>query len=148
MRILVAIDFADSTGYLLAIARNTARAMGAEVFLLHVAEPDPSFVGYEAGPQVVREQVAHEFREQHRALQAFADDLRAAAIDATALLVQGPTAKTILGEAERLGAELIVMGTHGRSAVLDIVVGGVSHAVLRHSELPVLLVPMRKRKEA
>jgi nucleotide-binding universal stress UspA family protein len=143
MRLLVAVDFSHHTDHLLEVAKNTARATGAEVSLLHVAEPEPSFVGYEAGPQVVREQVAQEFREQHRALQEYADGLRSAGVSATALLVQGPTASTILGEAARLNAELIVMGTHGRSAVLDILVGGVSHAVLRETKLPVLLVPMR-----
>jgi nucleotide-binding universal stress UspA family protein len=145
MKLLVALDFADLTGRLLAVARNTARATQAEVFLLHVAEPEPSFVGYKAGPQVVREQVAHEFREQHRELQAHAEAMRADGIPATALLVQGPTAQTILAEADRLGVDLIVMGTHGRSAVLDMLVGGVSHAVLRQSPLPVLLVPVRRK---
>jgi nucleotide-binding universal stress UspA family protein len=143
MKLLVALDFADLTERLLAVAHNTARATQAEVYLLHVAEPEPSFIGYQAGPQVVREQVAHEFREQHRRLQSHAEALRGEGIPATALLVQGPTAQTILAEAARLGADLIVMGTHGRSAMLDLLVGGVSHAVLRQSPLPVLLVPVR-----
>jgi nucleotide-binding universal stress UspA family protein len=143
MRLLVAVDFAEKTERILAVASNTARATNADMYLLHVAEPDPSFVGFEAGPQVVREQVAQEFREQHRLLQDYAESLRTNGVDTTALLVQGPTAAMILSEAERLGADLIVMGTHGRSAVLDILVGGVSHAVLRQSKLPVLLVPIR-----
>jgi nucleotide-binding universal stress UspA family protein len=145
VRLLVAIDFADSTKRLLAVARNTAQATNAEVYLVHVAEPDPTFVGFEAGPQVVREQVAQEFREQHRALQAHAEEFRAAGVNTTALLVQGPTAKTILAEAARLNADLIIMGTHGRTALADILVGSVSHAVLRNADLPVLLVPVRKR---
>lgn len=44
----------------------------------------------------------------------------------------------------RLGVELIVMATHGRGAVFDLLVGSVSHAVLRDSRVPVPLVPVRE----
>ena len=64
-------------------------------------------------------------------------------IEATPLLIRGPTADTILGEAEKLGVDLIVMATHGRGAVFDILVGSVSQAVLRRSPIPVLMVPAR-----
>jgi nucleotide-binding universal stress UspA family protein len=144
MRILVALDFADNTDRLLEVTMQQAKPCGATVYLVHVAEPDPAFVGYAAGPDVVRDQVAQEFRDQHRLLQAHADALRASGLDATALLVQGPTAKSILSEAERLQIDMIVMGTHGRTAVMDILVGSVSHAVLRNTALPVLLVPVKR----
>jgi nucleotide-binding universal stress UspA family protein len=71
--------------------------------------------------------------------------MRSGGLNATALLVQGPTAQTLLAEAERLQIDLMVMGTHGRTAVMDILVGSVSHAVLRHTTIPVLLVPVRRR---
>lgn len=145
MRMLVALDFADVTETILKVAGSTAKTTGSEVFLIHVAEPDPTFVGYQAGPDVVRDQVAHEFRDQHRMLQAHAERMRSGGLNATALLVQGPTAKTLMAEAERLQIDLIVMGTHGRTAVMDILVGSVSHAVLRHTTIPVLLVPVRRR---
>jgi nucleotide-binding universal stress UspA family protein len=145
MRLLVAIDFADATERLLAVATANAKASGASVYLVHVAEPDPAFVGYEAGPDVVRDQVANEFREQHRMLQAHADTMRAAGVDATARLLQGATAKTILAEADRLQVDCIAMGTHGRTAVMDILVGSVSHAVLRNTSVPVLLVPISRK---
>lgn len=143
MKLVVAIDFGERTDRILAAARKTARATGAHVYLVHVAEPDPSFVGYKAGPEVVRDQVAQEYREQHRQLQSYAEEMRAAGVDTTALLIQGPTAESILKEAADVEAELIIMGTHGRSAVFEIVVGGISHAVLRNTTIPVLLVPVR-----
>jgi nucleotide-binding universal stress UspA family protein len=143
MRLLVAIDLSGFTTRVLDAARRTAEATASSVWLLHVAAPEPDFVGYDAGPKVVRDQVAVEYREQHRELQAHADALRGGGIDATALLVQGPTAKTILAEAERLNADLIVMGTHGHGAVFELLVGTISHAVLRESTIPVLLIPVR-----
>jgi nucleotide-binding universal stress UspA family protein len=113
------------------------------VRLLHVGEPDPVFVGYEAGSAAVRYQVAHEYRDEHRRLQEHAKVLRDVGIEATPLLIRGPTADTILGEAAKLEVDLIVMATHGHGAVFDILVGSISHAVLRRSTIPVLMVPAR-----
>lgn len=145
MRSLVAIDLGERTPAVIEVARRTASLAGAAVVLLHVAEPEPQFVGYDAGPEVVREQVAREYRDEHRQLQTYADELRAGGLEVTALLIQGATARTILAEAERADAGIIIMGTHGRSAMFDLAIGSVSHAVLRRTTIPVLLVPIRDR---
>src|SRR4051812_20598922 len=93
MRILVALDLSDATESILAVARRAAKASNGSIILLHVADPDPDFVGYEVGPQVVRDQVAHGFRDQHRALHTLAEELRREGIETTALLIQGEFAK-------------------------------------------------------
>ncbi|MGD9584505.1 MAG: universal stress protein, partial [Lysobacterales bacterium] len=113
MNVLVAVDLSPAADKVIAAAERVALAIGAEVFVLHVAEPEPDFVGYDAGPNVVRQQVADEYRREHRAVQDLAERLRAAGVRATALLIQGPTAATTLREAVRLNAELIVVGSHG-----------------------------------
>lgn len=143
MRILVPIDLSAATARVLDAVRGIAARDRALVVLLHVAEPDPAFVGYEAGSDGLRDQVAQEYRGEHRALQAHAASLRADGIDTTALLIRGPTAATILREAQRLPADLLVMATHGHGAVFDLVVGSISHAVLRGTTVPLLLVPVR-----
>jgi nucleotide-binding universal stress UspA family protein len=66
-------------------------------------------------------------------------------LDATALLVQGPTVETILEEATRLNADLIILGSHGRGAAIQLLVGSVSGGVLQKSKCPVLIVPTRKQ---
>jgi nucleotide-binding universal stress UspA family protein len=143
MRILVPIDFSPVSARVLAQAAMLAQSRGATLWLLHVAAPDPAFVGYAAGSDSVRDQVAHEYREEHRQLQAHAAELRNAGVDATALLIQGATAEVILAEAARLAADWIVMATHGHGALFDLLVGSVSHAVLRASRIPVLMVPAK-----
>lgn len=145
-KILVAIDLSPSRQQVLDQATALARALGGQLWLLHVAEPDPEFVGYDPGPQVVRDSVAHEFREEHRGVQQVADELRAGGLDATALLVQGPTVETILAEAERLAVDMIVMGSHGYGALHRALLGSVSEGVLRRSSRPLLIVPVGESK--
>jgi len=143
MRLLLPLDLSTATHRVLATTRAVVRDTKAEVWLLYVAEPDPAFVGYQAGSEAVRDVIAQEYREEHRKLQEYAQALRADGIEATALTIRGPTAPTILTEASRLGVELIVMATHGRGAVFDLLVGSVSYAVLRDARVPVLMVPAR-----
>lgn len=143
MNILVAVDLSPASEKVVAAAGRVAKLTGASVYVLHAAEPEPDFVGYDAGPEVVRTQVAQELRREHRGVQALAENLRKADLDATALLVRGPTVETTLKEAEKLEAELIVVGTHGHGAVYDVLIGSYSAGIIRQSKLPVLVVPIR-----
>ncbi|MBL8273212.1 MAG: universal stress protein [Xanthomonadales bacterium] len=148
MKLLVPIDLSAATAGVLDTARRVASATRGAVWLLNVAPPDPAFIGYEVGPEVVRGQVARELREDHRALQAHAQSLRDSGIEVTALHIQGSTAETILREAARLPADLIIMATHGHGAVFDLLVGSISQAVLRASPVPVLMVQARNAPAA
>lgn len=143
MNVLAAVDFSSVTEAVMRALREMAAAMPVQVRLVHVAPPEPDFIGYEPGPRAVRGQVAVEHRTRHQNLQRLADELRAAGIETTALLLQGPTVETLLAEAERTTATLIVLGSHGHTAVYDLLVGSVSEGVVRRSKVPVLLVPSR-----
>jgi nucleotide-binding universal stress UspA family protein len=142
MNILAAVDFSDFTEPILAAVERVAAAVPeSRIWLLHVAEPDPSFVGYEAGPAVVRDQVAAEYRQERQRLQAYADDLKRSGREVSALVVQGAIAETILAEADALAVQLIVMGSHGYGTLTELIVGGVSKVVLRKAACPVLIIP-------
>ncbi len=144
MNILAAVDFSPVTGRVLETLAQLAATVPAKVWLVHVAPPDPAFVGYEAGPKAVRGQVAAEHHARHQELQQLALGLRSKGVETTPLLIQGPTVATIVAEAEKLAAALIVLGSHGHGAVYDLLVGRVSEGVVRVSTVPVLLVPARR----
>lgn len=144
--ILVPLDFSDATAPIVAEVRALARPLHAHVWLLHVEPPEPDFVGYGPGPQSVRENVAAEIKKNHERLHAERDALRAEGVETDSLLVQGPTVETILSEAERLKADLIVLGSHGHGALFDMLVGSVSDGVIRRSTRPVVVIPCRKRE--
>jgi len=145
--ILVAIDFSPITPRVIEQAARLAEAFSAALWLLHVAAPEPDFVGYQAGPETVREQVAHDLRGEHRRGQDESTRLRQRGIDATALQVQGPTTETILREAERLRADVIVVGSHGHGVVHRALLGSVSEGVLHGARCPVLILPSRPAQD-
>jgi nucleotide-binding universal stress UspA family protein len=145
MRMLVAVDLSPASDTVLSQAKSYAKMLSAEVWLIHVAAPDPEFVGYEAGPQTVRDQVAGKFHTEHRTLQQQAGEFRNLGLKVTPLLLQGQTSSTILAEADRLKADLIILGSHGHGALYQMVVGSVSEGVLRKAKCPVLVVPTHGR---
>ena len=144
MKVLAALDLDRTTPDVLREARLWTRRLGAELFLIHVADPDPDFIGYGAGPESVRLAVAHKFTRAHQRMEALATELRKEGLVATtALLIQGATAETILREADRLAADLIVLGTRARGALRSLLLGSVSKQVVAGTTRPVLLIPPR-----
>ena len=143
-RILTCVDFSEVTDAVIAYTCTLAALAGAEVRLLHVAAPNPDFVGYEAGPDTVRKQVAHELRDEHRKLEALAERVREGNVRAGCLMVQGATVETILEQARRFRANVVIIGSHGHSRLRHLIAGSVAQGVLRESTVPVLVVPDRK----
>src|SRR5438128_1087305 len=121
--ILVTIDFDDQARMLLDKAEELAIKFDSKIWVLHIAAPDPDFVGYEAGPQVVRDTRAETLREEHKKLQEYADQLEQKGLNVESLLVQGATAATIVQESIDLDADLIIMGYHEHSWLHKVFVG-------------------------
>ena len=144
MNYLVALDFSHSTTPVLQTVANLAIKKKDKIWLIHVAQPNPALAGYEAGPDVVRGQVAEEYKREHKEIQRQAGRLREDGYDVTALLIRGPVVKTILAAAKKHQADMIVMGSHGHSAVYQILVGSISEGVLHRAPCPVLMVPPEK----
>jgi len=138
---LAAIDFSPVSDAQLMHTARLARAEGATVYLLHVEPPEPDFMGYDAGPEHVRDAAARDAMEHHTGLRAMKEALVAQGVDTHALVIQGPAAEKILSEAARLGADLIVLGSHGHGALHQLALGSVSSEVSHAAPCPVLLVP-------
>ncbi len=145
MNVLVALDLSDATQEILDNAKTLALALSAKVWLLHVVEPEPEFVGYRAGPQSVRDQVAHKFHEERDELQKEVNGFRKSGIDTTALFVQGSTVDVICRESKKLEIDIIIIGSHGHGGVYHLVFGSVSEGVLHKSSCPVMVIPTHNR---
>jgi len=145
MKLLVCVDLSDSTEIIVKKIKELAKSLSAKVWLLHNALPEPDVVEFKVDPLAARESLAKKFHVEHRQIQEFANRMRKAGIDTTALLVHGPTVETIIQEASDLEVDMIVVGSHGRGAMFQLLVGSVSEGVLHKSRFPVLVVPTHKR---
>ena len=138
--ILVPIDFSDVSARVTSTAATIAKALDADLILLHVAEPEPDFVGFEAGTEIVQPNVPLVVRDDTQALDREKERLAETGVSVTALHVQGPIEEKIMSEAKRLDADMIVLGSHGHGALYHLLVGSVATEVLKKSKVPVLVV--------
>ncbi|MBI5917572.1 MAG: universal stress protein [Bacteroidetes bacterium] len=138
--ILVAIDFLPISQRLVEHAANWAEKFGAKIWLVHVAAPDPEFVGYDVGPQYIRDSRADVLRQEHQDLQAYAKRLEDKGLNAEALLIQGPTVETLVKEAGKLHADLIVLGAEPHGKVFDALFGSIWADVVKKVKTPVMLI--------
>ena len=141
MKILVCVDLSDSTEEIVKRIEELCRPLKAKVWLLHNAMPEPDTIEFKVDPIEARESLAKKFHQQHRQIQELAERFRKSGVDATALLVHGKTVDTILTEAADLDIDVIVVGSHGRGAMYQLLVGSISEGVLRRSGKPVLVIP-------
>ncbi|WP_300437711.1 universal stress protein [Christiangramia sp.] len=140
--IMVAVDFNDSIGELMVYADSLAQKFQSKVWVLHVAEPEPDFVGYEPGPQYIRDVKAEEYREEHRNLQEICKNFLSEDIKAEALLIQGSTVETVMNEAKKLHIELLIVGTHKHSFLHNLLQESVSMELIKKAEIPMLTIPI------
>jgi nucleotide-binding universal stress UspA family protein len=140
--ILVALKEGNHAKLLLDQATPLALKFGSKIWLLHVADPEPDFVGNKVGPQYVRDNLAKELRQEHQFLQNLANELAAKGIQAEGLLIQGATVEMILNEVDRLDIDLVVIGRHHHSWLDRLLTGSTHPAVVRKATVPVLIVPL------
>jgi nucleotide-binding universal stress UspA family protein len=157
--ILVPIDFSDVTPPVIDLARKLAKALDAEIDLVHVKEitaaatlgtlgyglagmpelapmsgvPVP---GFEPMPETIPEDEG-----QTSKLAKWQEEIAQQGIKVSLHEPAGVVAEEILNQADALNADLIVMGTHGHGAMYNLLVGSTTKGVLKHSTRPVLLVP-------
>ncbi|GGG42382.1 universal stress protein [Bizionia arctica] len=140
--ILVTIDFTSGDQELIDKAFLFAEKFHSKIWLIHIAAPDPDFVGYEVGPQYIRDDRATELRKEHKILQDHANSLGVKGFEAEGLLVQGATIEMILEESKKLQIDLIISGHHDHGFFYNAFTGSVSGNLIKKSKIPVLIVPL------
>jgi nucleotide-binding universal stress UspA family protein len=140
--ILVTIEFNRNEQLLIDKASELAKSFGSKVWIMHIAPPDPDFVGYRVGPQYIRDSVGKDIRKEHRVLQEYATKLKKEGINAEGILIQGATIKMIIDESKKLNIDLIIAGHHEHGFIYNSFVGSVSAEIIKASKIPVLIVPL------
>jgi nucleotide-binding universal stress UspA family protein len=133
-KLLVPLDRSSLAEQAIGQAASLARESGASIDLVLVHEPFP-FAGYADLPW------ENDTNVEHKYLEAVAAELEAGAhVSATSTVLRGAPAETIIRRARDVGADLIVMTSHGRTGFSRTWLGSVADAVMRKSAVPVVIL--------
>ena len=140
-RILHPSDFSKASQSAFTKAVEMARTMGATLDLLHVMAPVMPMLGEGyLSPATYDQLAASGSRWARKEMERLVKKARAAGVKTTATVVEGTAADRIVRAARARKANLIVMGTHGRTGVSRFLLGSVAARVISTSACPVLTV--------
>lgn len=140
--ILVTIDFNNNEKALLNKAIEMAKAFEAKIWLLHVAAPEPEFIGFGVGPQYIRDTRAEELRKEHRLMSDYTELIKLEHEECEGLLINGATIEMILEETRKLAIDLIIIGHQEHGLMYKAFFGSVASGVIKKANIPVLVVPL------
>jgi len=153
-KVLIALDYDKSARKVAAAGYEMAKAMNAEVVLLHIISDPVYYSSVEYSPIMgltdslgvdplkfegtdMLKEVSQHFLDKtkkHLGYEKIQTELK-----------EGDFADSILAAAKEMHADVIVMGSHSRKWLENIVMGSVAEKVLRHTSVPLFIVPTKKR---
>jgi nucleotide-binding universal stress UspA family protein len=134
--ILIATDGSESAEQALEVAIELAHEMGATLHVVSVRPPLP--VGH-TGPSPAVLEVDEEHGAE-RIAAAAAERAREAGVHATPHVARGPVVDNIVSAVHELGSDLLIVGSRGHGSIAGVMLGSVSHALIRQSPVPVTIV--------
>ena len=134
-RILVTHEHSKSDAAILAHVRGLAKHCGASVVLIHVAD---GWAARNVNALTLRE--SEEIKSDREYIERCRAELEADGLATEAVLASGNPSDEIVAAAEREGADLIAMATHGHRLLNDLIRGTVANEVRHRTLVPVLMV--------
>lgn len=145
--ILVPVDFSGISASVVEQAILLAKALAAKVVLLNVLQPPVIMSEYGPFLENIGEIMAVGEKAAAKRLAQLQGQFTTEGVAAEFLQFTGAPVPNILKQAEQLGADYIVMGSHGHTAFYDLLVGSTTHGVLLRSPCPVVIVPAQKKNK-
>ncbi|HEY2380763.1 MAG TPA: universal stress protein [Terriglobia bacterium] len=143
LKVLVAVDDSPYSDAIIQMLSAEMRPADTTLRLLHVADPFPTRRAQAKGSKEYPdyETARHEqYEEARQLLTSAAARLEAAGFSTEWTVHEGDARGEILDEAQAWGADLIVLGSHGRSGLKRLLTGSVSDAVVHHAACSVEIV--------
>jgi nucleotide-binding universal stress UspA family protein len=153
--ILIALDYDPTAENVAKTGYDLAKAMNATAILLHVTSDVNQYSYLEYSPIMgfgglkTMERTETEMAEKLESIaQEYLDKSKTHLGDETiqTLVRNGDFGEAILETASEVNADIIVMGTHGRRGLEKIIMGSVAENVLRHSSIPILIIPTKAKE--
>ncbi|MGH7984982.1 MAG: universal stress protein [Candidatus Binataceae bacterium] len=149
-KIIAATDFSEDSALALSFAEEIARKFAAEIIVFHVDQPLQPVAVSELNPGLdvgTMNRIAEEQRLLALGeLDKVVARLRDSGLKARGLLRVGAPFLEIINAAQGEGADLIVLGTHGRTGLAHVLIGSVAERVSRKAHCPVLTIRHPDRK--
>jgi universal stress protein A len=144
-RILVPTDFSEGSHRALTLAIKFAKLLRAAIDLQHV-QAMPAYIPVPTVPGMtpVAPPVPEAAQGIHESLGVLAATVRESGVECQTKSVEGNPGDEIVDYAAKIGADLIVMGSHGRTGLSRLLLGSVAEKVLHRATCPVLVVPVRE----
>jgi len=140
-RVLVPLDGSRVAERVLPFIKKLAGPLDMEITLIEVVSLTPEEV-LGIAPRFVLETAESKRPEVQQYLETWAKELEACGIRTSTHVAIGEAAAEIVAAAQRTGADLIAMTTHGRGGLARLLFGSVAEAVLRAAPVPVFLLKM------
>lgn len=144
--ILVPLDLSEISSAVVDQARCFAQPRGSHLWLLHVTPPAHDSSPFNVDREVLRREAAQSLRQQRLQIRQLAEQLRREHAGVSTRILQGTVSTTILEEARRINADLIILGSHRHGTIYHALFGGVGPKVMRKAECPVMLVRPRETR--
>ena len=146
--VLAPIDFSGVCEAVVAEAAALARSFNGRVVLLTVIQPPVITSEYAPMMENLSEITAAGEKAAAKNLEKIEQRLQAESIPTETIQVNGAPVAHIIEQAQKCAADYIVMGSHGHTAVYDLLVGSTTHGVLMRAKCPIVIVPPQKTKAA
>ena len=144
--IIIPIDGSDFSLKAVDLAASLAKEQRAACTVITVVDVIPAAALAAATPDLVNAWLKTLEEQAEIAVNEAAGRMRAAGVEANAEVAKGFPPDVILQVAQQHRADLIVMGSHGRSGLRRLFLGSVAESVLRASSIPVLIVHGEEHK--
>ena len=145
--ILVAVDLSKITSQVIKKAIEFIKPLNAKIVLLHVVEPETSYIPVGAAMDVVSVPLSmpeEELEKIQAHLEKVAVPMKEAGMSVEAITTVAFPVMEVKEQAIKHHADLIVVGSHGHGGLYHLFTGSVVTGLLKQSELPILVVPIEK----
>jgi len=138
-RLLVPVDFTETSDRALGYAIELARKFGSAITVMHAYQipvygfPDATYIT----ASEVAAQISNAAQDR---LDAILEQNKAAGVEMNAILRDGVAWEEVNAVAGEIHADLVIIGTHGRRGLARALLGSVAENVIRTSGLPVLVI--------
>jgi nucleotide-binding universal stress UspA family protein len=143
-KILVPVDLSGATVRVCNAAADLAKAVGGRLVILHVVPPPPmvmsEYYAFDGGQMIGLTREGHKLAAHKMAALGRWFSKRCPATKVA--MHEGDPVGVILRTAAATRPDYIVIGSHGHTAAYDLIIGSITHGVIRKAPCPVVLVPI------